>query len=108
VFVQLIPFLVFYFVAIFGAMLIFMPGLRNVKTGVPPSWVNWYPFVIMGVLSLLTLSKDVVFFIWSRNRLYSRFREQAARNLGQTKVVAAPGLTASVAAPPILPSPVAQ
>jgi len=108
VFVQLIPFLVFYFVAILGAMLIFMPGLRNVKAAPPPSWVNWYPLVIMSVLSLLTLSKDVVFFIWSRNRLYSRFREQAARNLGQTKPVAAPKLTASVAEPPILPSPVAQ
>ena len=107
-FVQLIPFLVFYFVATIGGMLIYIPQMRNMKSATASSWTTWYPLAIAGILFLLTFSKDVLFFFWSRNWLYSRFREQAARNLGQPRTVAAPGSIPPIMAATVSPGPIAQ
>jgi hypothetical protein len=53
----------------------------------------------------LVVAKDIGFIVWSRNKLHSSFREQAAHSLGQPRFAALPPLRAVAAAPPVIVAP---
>jgi hypothetical protein len=53
----------------------------------------------------MVVAKDIGFIVWSRKKLHSSFREQAARSLGQPRFVALPPLPATAAPPPVIAAP---
>ncbi len=81
-FVQIIP----WFVIFFGAALVvpMMMAAFAFRGATPQSsvWLSWWPFLNAALAAILAIVKDVGFILWSRNRLFLRFREQAARTLG--------------------------
>jgi hypothetical protein len=68
----------------------------------PAAWFAWWPVLSAVLGAAVALAKDIGFIVWSRNKLHSSFREQAARSLGQPRFVAPPPLPAAVAAPPVI------
>jgi len=104
-FVQIVPAMAIYFVAMSSSALMLIPKLSmGGKAGTPTAFMFWYPFILMIVNSSLALAKDAGFFFWARNKLYGSFREQAARNLGQP-LMTIPGVAAApqaIAAPPVI------
>ncbi|MEY2428473.1 MAG: hypothetical protein QOJ40_1358, partial [Verrucomicrobiota bacterium] len=109
IFVQVIPWFVIWFGSMMGAMLIIMPRLfKNgvASTNQNSTWLNqmmsWFPFIIAALAAVLTVAKDIGFFVWSRRRLYFSFREQASRMLGQPRFVAPPLLPPVIASPPVI------
>jgi hypothetical protein len=97
-FVQIIPwFAITFGVGIVAAMA--MSGIL-IRSGPNPlaSFV-WWPIVSVLLTAIVAVAKDIGFIVWSRNKLHSSFREEAARSLGQPRFVAPPPLPAAVAAP---------
>jgi hypothetical protein len=103
-FVQIIPALIIYFGSTMLVMAVMAPFFFKSGRNSGPnmaSYMMWWPLLSIGLTSLLAISKDIGFFVWSRKKLYSSFREQSARSLGQPHLAAPPPL------PPIAPSIVA-
>jgi len=103
-FVQIIPALVIYVASAFLMMAVMMPYLWKLTQTKSPTasfpWMTWYPLLSVALGATLSLAKDIGFFVWSRKKLFSSFREEAARSLGQPRF-AAPPILQPIAAPPV-------
>jgi hypothetical protein len=78
-FVQVLPWLAISFVSTSLAGLLMFGRLLN--NGAPSNTMLFsFPLLMAVLAGALTLAKDVAFFSWSRARLYSRFRVEAARS----------------------------
>jgi hypothetical protein len=104
-FVQVIPWLV---IAFGGTMLagMLMAGFLF-RTGASQSatWLMWWPLLTAGLTAAAAVAKDVGFIIWSRYKLHSSFRDEAAHNLGQPRPAAPRPLAATAVAPPVIAGP---
>ena len=108
-FVQIIP----WFVITFGVGLVMMMVMSGIlfrgmsRGGSPPlASFAWWPLLSAVLGAAVVVAKDIGFIIWSRKKLHSSFRAQAARSLGQPRFVAPPPLpTAPAAAPPVIAVP---
>jgi hypothetical protein len=101
-FVQVIP----WFVIAFGSTMVMglfvaQSAFRASSTQ-PTWWLVWWPLVTALVSTTLALIKDIAFIAWSRKRLYSSFRERAARGVGETGFVAPPPLPLAMPTPPVI------
>ena len=104
-FVQVIP----WFVIAFGSMMLMglvMTGFFRGSSSIQPTrWLVWWPLVSAVVSTILALIKDITFITWSRKRLYSSFREQAACDVGQQpRFLAAHRLPVAMPIPPVIPT----
>ena len=68
----------------------------------PTWWLIWWPLLSAVLISALALTKDIAFIVWSRKRLYTSFRERAARGVGQTGFVAPPPSPLTIPSPPVI------
>jgi hypothetical protein len=107
-FVQIIP----GFVITFGIGLVMMTAMSGMLFGrLFGSSSNaltslvWWPLLSAVLSAAMVVAKDIGFIVWSRKKLHSSFREQAARSLGQPRFVALPPLPATAAPPPVIAAP---
>jgi len=99
-FVQIIPVMVIYFSAQILSLLLFIPMLNKTSSASSSFGFMLFPLISTLTVCLLSVGKDIFFIVWSRNRLYGSFREQAARSFDQPRgIIAQP-------APPIVGPPV--
>jgi hypothetical protein len=75
VFVQVIPWFVLGIGSGILTSVVLMPFFLGTSSPMP--MVLWYPFVSAVLGALLFGAKDVAFIVWSRRRLFSRFRQMA-------------------------------
>ena len=104
-FVQVIPWFVIAFAA---SMLVglLMSGFALRAGSIPPaSFFAWMPLLSALVAAAVAVAKDVGFIIWSRKKLHSCLREQAALNPGQPRFPAPPPVSALGTSPPIIAAP---
>jgi len=109
IFVWVIPWFVISFASTMGAMLVIMPrllkqslaGTTQVASSANQMMV-WFPLFMAALAAGLSLAKDIFFFVWARRKLYSSFREQASRTLGQPRFVPAAPLPCPISPPPII------
>ena len=101
VFVQLIPWLVIWFVSWTGIGLAMMP--LAIKSGGSKSFISWFPMLFTIVPLALSLVKDIFFVMLARRKLYSDFRALAVKALVPVQVAVPPPLSRP-AAPPLLPA----
>jgi len=102
-FVQVIP----WFVIMFGS-LFFFAALNAYSYAAKSPWAHWWPYLTGLLTATLTLLKDFAFIGWTRQLLYTSFREQAARNWAQPRFPAATPVPISIPAPPVMHLPVSQ
>jgi hypothetical protein len=104
-FVQIIPMLVISFASSILIMAVMAPTfVKGLRPGASPrsfSWMTWYPLIGAAVSCFLALAKDIGFILWSRKKLYSSFREQAAQTFDQRRFIAPPVLQ-PISAPPLI------
>src|SRR6266568_6450727 len=81
-FVQVIPWFVITFAASMMIWAVMMPWLFKSGFAQAPGWFAWWPLLTAALAALLSVGKDIGFFVWSRKRLYLAFRDAAARNPG--------------------------
>src|SRR6266700_257894 len=81
-FVQVIPWFVLKFAASMMIWAVMMPWLFKSGFAQAPGWFAWWPLLTAALAALLSVGKDIGFFVWSRKRLYLAFRDAAARNAG--------------------------
>ncbi|MCI0744904.1 MAG: hypothetical protein L0Y58_05805, partial [Verrucomicrobia subdivision 3 bacterium] len=62
----------------------------------------WFQLITSALSTLLALSKDIAFILWSRRRLYTQFRERAWQWDAQPLRATVPPLLR----PPSIPAPV--
>jgi hypothetical protein len=102
-FVQIIPALV---ISSGSAMVVglIMAGVfaRNVMSP-STSWLQWWPLMTAAFATALAVLKDTGFILWSRNRLYTSFREQALQSPAHTQTASLPPPIPAVAKPPLIP-----
>lgn len=107
-FVQIIPGFAIGFAASIVAMLV-MSGLlfRGMLSGGAPSFASIALWPLAGAVfsAALAVAKDVGFIVWSRRKLHSSLREEAAHSLGQPRFVVPRPLPAVAATPPVIPAP---
>ena len=81
VFVQVIPWFVVSFASYLSLALLAFSGItagaRAAAAG--PRIMMFFPLIISGVTTVLSLAKDIAFCLWTRKKLYSEFRERALR-----------------------------
>ena len=87
-FVQIIPWFVIAFAGTFGVGMLMM----SLSLAGRPGWFIWWPVLSAVLPAALAIGKDLGFIAWTRKRLYSSFREQAAQLPGQPRFVAPPPL----------------
>jgi hypothetical protein len=102
-FVQIIPWFVAFFVSSLIVPLLLLCNLIQTKTltAPAPAFMAWYPLLTAGLATVLSLIKDIAFFLWARRKLYSEFRERAART-GVSTMITLPLPLPAAKAPPIL------
>jgi hypothetical protein len=101
-FVQVIPWFVIAFTTtlVVGLML---SGLAfRASPTQPASFFAWLPLLSALLAAVLAVAKDIGFILWSRKKLYSCLREQAALNLGQPRFATPPPVSLSGPPPPII------
>jgi hypothetical protein len=104
-FVQILPQILFYFLSAAGSLLLLLPFLsRNLGgasgSGSPGSFMSWYSLVVPAINDLLTIAKDVGFFLLARKKLYESFRLYASGTSG-SRAVSPPPLPGPLASPPV-------
>jgi ABC-type transport system involved in multi-copper enzyme maturation permease subunit len=102
-FVQIIPWFAIMFGAGIGGTAL-MSGMLFSRSANPLASFAWWPILSAFLMAVVVVAKDVIFVVWSRNKLHASFRDEAARSLGQPRLVALPRLPA-VAAPPVIAAP---
>ena len=104
-FVQVIPWFALSFVV--GLLVAMLMPVLFLRGGSPQStaWFAWWPLLSALLAAVLAVAKDIGFIIWSRRKLHSSLREQAACVPGQARFVAPPPLSATVPAPPLIVPP---
>ena len=104
-FVQVIPWIVIAFgtdmvVALVMSGLAFRGGATQ-----PMAFFTWWPLLSALLAAGVAVAKDIGFIVWSRNKLHSSLREEAARSLGQPRFVVSRPLPVAAAAPPVIAAP---
>jgi hypothetical protein len=106
-FVQVIPWIVIYFVSAMLTYLVFIPTMVRSMGGANPAAVSgrfaWFPLVFSAASWILFIGKDVLFTLLARRKLYSQFRELAVRitapvhpvMIARPRPVAAPPMAAA-------------
>jgi hypothetical protein len=107
VFVQVIPWFVISFASAMVIPLLLMPAMMKVATGSPAtatvtSRMVWFPFLFTGVTVVLSLGKDIFFFVMARRKLYSNFRDMAVRALVPIHFAVPPPAPPPAATPPVI------
>ena len=109
IFVWVIPWFVISFASTMGAMLVIMPRLlkqglagTNQTSTAASQMMIWFPLIMAALAAGLSVAKDIIFFVWARRKLYSTFREQASRTLGQPQFVALPLPPRAIPTPPVI------
>lgn len=98
VFVQIIPAFVFSFVGgLLMVSLMTIPAMRAATTGSMLAFITWVPMLMPAVTAAMSIAKDVVFILWSRNKLFGDFRELALQTSTQVRLPAVPPV---ITAPP--------
>lgn len=100
-FVQIIPVMVIQFSSSILGALLFLPMLSQASSGSSSYGFMLWPLITALSVCLLSVGKDVFFIVWSRNRLYGSFREQAARSFDQPRGTIAPAVPPPLPAPPV-------
>jgi hypothetical protein len=93
-FVQVIPWLAFVFISSFIMPVALLSGGSS---GPPAMFYVWYLATTTGMFTLLSLTKDGVFIMSSRRKLYGEFRIRA------TGIVERRIVTQPAPPPPIIP-----
>ena len=104
VFVQIIPWFVVSFASV---MIVPLLVLLRLGKGVPSAMsqmMTWYPLLASGLATVLYLTKDIVFSLWARRKLYSEFRERAVRSVSPILPALPPPLPRTDLPPVIAPS----
>ena len=78
-FAQIIPWFAVSFAAGMIVPMILMPAMMR---GSSTAMITWLPLLSSALSTVLYLGKDAWFILWTRNRLYKRFREHAAQATG--------------------------
>ena len=110
-FVQVIPGLAIAFASAMAIPLLLMPMLlKGGFSSNPSSWVaskmmNWFPLLSVALTTVLSIGKDIGFIVWSRNKLHSSLRVQAAYGLGQPRFATPPPASAAAPALPAIAAP---
>jgi ABC-type transport system involved in multi-copper enzyme maturation permease subunit len=103
-FVQVIP----WFVIAFGTGMVVMGLFAGLMAGrsfaQPAAWVAWWPLLNALLSAGAEVAKDIGFIAWSRNKLYTSLRQQAACGFGQPRFVVPPRMAPPVLPPPIVPA----
>ena len=102
-FVQVLPWFAIAFLSIIGALMV-MGRFRPPNTAQPAAFLLWWPLLSAALGVALALAKDLAFILWSRNKLYSSLRLQAARIPGQPQFDAPPPLSPPAPTLPSLPA----
>jgi len=106
-FVEVIPWFAMVFVVMI-VMGVVMSGLlfrtMSRSGSAPFTSLVWWPLLSAALTAALAVAKDIGFIVWSRRKLYSSLREEAARSLGQPRYVV-PRLLPAAAAPPVIAAP---
>ena len=102
VFVQIIPWFVVSFVSGIAVPLFLIPGIMRRGPTVSAQMLVWYPLLFSGLSTALFLTKDLVFSLWARRKLYLEFRERAAPVAAPVRPLPPPLLPR--AAPPPFPA----
>jgi ABC-type transport system involved in multi-copper enzyme maturation permease subunit len=89
-FVHVIPWLCITFASGMVIAITMMSLAVRRSAGPPALFMVWYPFASVALTGLLTILKDVGFFLWARKKLYTNFREQAVRGFGVAKATVGP------------------
>ena len=101
-FVQILPWFALAFLSGIGAVAV-MGNLGRRSSSPPATFLLWWPFLSAALGVALALAKDIAFISWSRNKLYSSLRLQAARIPGQPKSDSPPPLPPPATTPPPIP-----
>ena len=101
-FVQIIPALVITFATLMVVGLVLSGLVFRAGFTQPTSWFLWWPLLSALLTAVLVVAKDIGFIVWSRGKLRSCFREQAALNPGQPRFAAPLPLSPSEPPPPII------
>ena len=89
-FVQVVPWFIIVFGSQMAISMLMMPFLFKASGATQPNWwLIWWPLLSTALTAALSLAKDIGFFVWARRKLYSCFREEAGRTLGQPRFVTA-------------------
>jgi hypothetical protein len=108
-FVQVIPWFVLSFAAGLILSLMVMPTMVKVATGpaaatLGASRMMWFPFLYTGLTVVLSLGKDVFFFVLARRKLYANFRDMAVRAIVPIQFTVPPPPPRLAATPPVIPA----
>jgi hypothetical protein len=103
VFVQIVPWFGVSFASAMVVPLFVWPRFTNGVAASPSSMMVWYPLITSSVAFLLYLAKDLGFWLWSRRKLHSEFRERAVRALSPMRLPLPPPLP-RVDSPPVITS----
>jgi hypothetical protein len=101
-FVQVIP----WFVIVFGTTMVLgmafplMAAFAG-RVGQPAAWLAWWPLLSAALGAAVAVAKDAGFIIWSRNKLHSSLRAQAAYGLGQPRFATPPPASPPAPALPV-------
>jgi len=101
-FVHVIPWLCITFAAGMGVSIFMMSFTFRSGTAPSARFMMWYPLVSVGISGVLTVAKDIGFFIWARKRLYGSFREQAARAIGLVREPMPTPAPSTLPPPPVI------
>jgi hypothetical protein len=86
-----------------------MPTMVKVATGpaaptVGVSRMIWFPFLYTGLTVVLSLGKDIFFFIIARRKLYANFRDMAVRAVVPIQITIPPPAPRPAVTPPVIPA----
>ena len=79
VFVQIGPWLVITFAGGMLFPMIAFLSTRGKSSWLGSNWMQWYPIVSTLLMTVLTLGKDVAFYLVARQKMVDQFREVAVR-----------------------------
>lgn len=102
VFVQIIPAFSIGVASAIIIPLLLLPKLMAGASGLPGN-MAWFQLLTSGLSTGLFLAKDLVFAVWARQSLYSKFRERTAPVLRPVRIAMPPRLPRS-AVPPVVAS----
>jgi len=95
VFVQIIPWFVVSLVSAIIVPLLLLPSMIKGTVIAPNQIMVWYPILTTGIATVLSLTKDVAFLLWSRRKLYLEFRQRAARAVAPIRLMVPPVIARS-------------
>ena len=103
-YVQIIPWLIVVFLSAFLLPLLFFSGLNKWLSNGGSNVMNWYPFIYSTLTTVMLLGKDLVFVLWSRNKLSSELRRRAGMSYAMASE-SLPRGQQTLVAPPLADAP---